>query len=429
MDAESGGEANLTMEGGIIGTPAYMAPERFRGGKPDGRSDVYSLGIMLYQMLTGRMPFIAHDNADLLAVAMLHLNREPAPLRGSTRRCRRPWRMSCCAALRKEPQERPSAAALARTFRQAVRRHESVRPRIRRLPVRAGPRRRRHDDHRGARPGHPGPQAGRPSAGRARPPARPRTPSWPPTGSRPPPSSGGPAAPATRSAPRTRTGKACGQAPKTRPRGPAAASARDDIHLADTGVAVIGAGVVGLAVAARLAPGNPEIVVLERHPRHGQETSSRNSEVIHGGMYYPTGSLKARLCVDGNPRLYGFCADHDVPHRRIGKVIVAVEQEEMPALGRLLALGTANGVEMREISAAECHALEPNVRSVGALLSPNTGIVNAHALMDALLHQARDAGALLQPRSEVVGWSASRTVTAWPSAPATTWSPSRPNGW
>jgi L-2-hydroxyglutarate oxidase LhgO len=159
---------------------------------------------------------------------------------------------------------------------------------------------------------------------------------------------------------------------------------------------------VGLAVAARLAPRHPDLVILERNARHGQETSSRNSEVIHGGMYYPTGSLKARLCVEGNRQLYAFCGDHDVPHSRVGKIIVAVEEEEMPALGRLLALGTANGVDMREISAAEAHALEPHVRAVGALLSPNTGIVNAHALMDVLLHQAREAGALLQPRSEVV---------------------------
>jgi L-2-hydroxyglutarate oxidase LhgO len=167
-------------------------------------------------------------------------------------------------------------------------------------------------------------------------------------------------------------------------------------------VAVIGAGVVGLAVAARLAPRHPELVVLERHPRHGQETSSRNSEVVHGGMYYPTGSLKARLCVEGNEQLYAFCEAHQVPCRRIGKLIVAVEPEEMPALERLWALGRANGVDMTQLTAAEAHALEPHVRSVGALFSPNTGIVNAHALMDALLHQARRAGAILQPRSEVV---------------------------
>jgi len=171
--------------------------------------------------------------------------------------------------------------------------------------------------------------------------------------------------------------------------------------MADTGVAVIGAGVVGLAVAARLAP-KAEVVILERRARHGQETSSRNSEVIHGGMYYPTGSLKARLCVDGNRRLYELCAAHRVPHARVGKIIVAMKAEELPKLDELLALGLANGVEMSRLTAEETRAFEPHVPSVGGLLSPNTGIVNAHALMDCLLHLAREAGALLQPRAEVI---------------------------
>jgi L-2-hydroxyglutarate oxidase LhgO len=172
--------------------------------------------------------------------------------------------------------------------------------------------------------------------------------------------------------------------------------------MADTGVAIIGGGVVGLAVAARLAP-RAEVVILERRARHGQETSSRNSEVIHGGMYYPTGSLKARLCVEGNRRLYELCAARQVPHARVGKIITAMKPEELPALDDLLALGTANGVEMRRLTAEEARALEPHVPSAGALLSPNTGIVSAHGFMDCLLHLARDAGALLQPRAEVVG--------------------------
>jgi L-2-hydroxyglutarate oxidase LhgO len=172
--------------------------------------------------------------------------------------------------------------------------------------------------------------------------------------------------------------------------------------MADTGVAVIGGGVVGLAVAARLAPA-AEVVILERRARHGQETSSRNSEVIHGGMYYPTGSLKARLCVEGNRRLYELCERHRVPHARVGKIIAAMTPEELPRLDDLLALGTANGVEMTRLSGGEARALEPRVPSMGALLSPNTGIISAHALMDCLLHLAREAGALLQPRAEVVG--------------------------
>jgi L-2-hydroxyglutarate oxidase LhgO len=171
--------------------------------------------------------------------------------------------------------------------------------------------------------------------------------------------------------------------------------------VADTPVTVIGAGVVGLAVAARLAPHARDLVILERRDRHGTEQSARNSEVIHGGMYYPTGSWKARLCVEGNRLLYAFCARHDVPHRRIGKVITAVEDDELGLLETLLARGLANGVEMRLLGAAEMAALEPNVRSVGALFSPNTGIISAHALMDALLAQARGAGATTQFRAEV----------------------------
>jgi L-2-hydroxyglutarate oxidase LhgO len=169
----------------------------------------------------------------------------------------------------------------------------------------------------------------------------------------------------------------------------------------DTGVTVVGAGVVGLAVAARLAPLFPDLVLLERAGRHGTAQSSRNSEVIHGGMYYPTGSLKARLCVAGNARLYDFCARHRVAHRRIGKLIVAVEDRQRTALAALLARGHANGVDLRPLTRAEALALEPNVPAVEALYSPNTGIVSAHELMDALLQQARAAGAVAQFRVEL----------------------------
>jgi L-2-hydroxyglutarate oxidase LhgO len=173
--------------------------------------------------------------------------------------------------------------------------------------------------------------------------------------------------------------------------------------MADTGLTVVGAGVVGLAVAARLAPHYPDLVILERRERHGQETSSRNSEVIHAGMYYPTGSLKARLCVEGNRRMYELCARHGIPHRRTGKIITAARPEELPALEALLALGTANGVVMQRLSPAEVHALEPHIVSAGALLSPNTGIVSAHDLMDYYLQAARAAGAVLQTHTTVVG--------------------------
>ncbi len=173
--------------------------------------------------------------------------------------------------------------------------------------------------------------------------------------------------------------------------------------MADTPLTVVGAGVVGLAVAARLAPRFPELVILERRERHGTEASSRNSEVVHGGFYYPTGSLKARLCVRGKELLYEACERHGIPYRRTGKIVVALSSEEEPELERLLALGGANGVELMMLSAEECRRLEPHVPAVAGLLSPSTGIVSADGLMDALLQQARAGGAHLQARAELVG--------------------------
>jgi L-2-hydroxyglutarate oxidase LhgO len=171
--------------------------------------------------------------------------------------------------------------------------------------------------------------------------------------------------------------------------------------MADTPLTIVGAGVVGLAVAARLAPRHPELVILERRERHGTETSSRNSEVIHGGMYYPTGSLKARLCVSGRQLLYERCERLGIAHSRLGKLIVATSASEQGELERLHALGRANGVELRLLGGAECRGLEPAVPAVAGLLSPTTGIVSAHELMDSLLAEARRSGALLQTRAEL----------------------------
>lgn len=172
--------------------------------------------------------------------------------------------------------------------------------------------------------------------------------------------------------------------------------------MADTPVTVVGAGVVGLAAAARLAKRFPELVIVERRERHGTETSSRNSEVVHGGIYYPAGSLKARLCVRGRALLYELCERAGIPHRRLGKLIVAMSEAETPELERLLALGTRNGVPLTLVSREECRRLEPAVPAVAGLHSPATGIVSAHGLMDALLGEARSRGALLQPRAELV---------------------------
>lgn len=173
--------------------------------------------------------------------------------------------------------------------------------------------------------------------------------------------------------------------------------------MADTPLTIVGAGVVGLAVAARVARRFPDTVVLERHDRPGSGASSRNSEVIHAGLYYPKDSLKARLCVRGNRLLYEACEAHRIPCRRTGKIVVAMAEGEEPEIERLHAQGQANGAELERLTGDGCRALEPHVPATTGLLSPTTGIVSAHGLMDALLHQALEGGALLQARAELVG--------------------------
>jgi L-2-hydroxyglutarate oxidase LhgO len=172
--------------------------------------------------------------------------------------------------------------------------------------------------------------------------------------------------------------------------------------MADFGVIVVGGGAVGLAVADRLA-GRSDILLLERHPHHGTETSSRNSEVIHAGLYYPEGSLKARLCVRGNRLLYELCTKHGIAHRPLGKIVVATRPEEVPAIEALLARGLANGAPLRRLSGEEARQMEPHVRTVAALDSPSTGVVSAHELMDFYARSAQSKGAVVQTRSEVVG--------------------------
>lgn len=156
---------------------------------------------------------------------------------------------------------------------------------------------------------------------------------------------------------------------------------------------VIGAGVVGLACAERLARSGLSTLVAERHARFGQETSSRNSQVIHAGMYYPHGSLKATLCVRGNASLYAWCERHDVAHRRVGKYIVATDPDGEAELDAILARGHANGVvALGKVTRAQIAAAEPNVIAHAALWSPDTGIVDAHALMTSLAAAARGHG-------------------------------------
>jgi L-2-hydroxyglutarate oxidase LhgO len=172
-------------------------------------------------------------------------------------------------------------------------------------------------------------------------------------------------------------------------------------------VAVIGAGVVGLAVARALALAGREVAVLESERQIGLHTSSRNSEVIHGGMYYAPGSLKARLCVAGRRALYAYAAAKGVPHRKLGKLIVATQEDEVPALRSYLEKAAANGVEgLSFLSAAEVRELEPEVRAVAGLFSAETGIVDSHQLMRALLQDARGHGASIAFDSPIVSGSA-----------------------
>jgi len=165
---------------------------------------------------------------------------------------------------------------------------------------------------------------------------------------------------------------------------------------------VVGAGVVGLAVARALARAGREVVILEAEDAIGTHTSSRNSEVIHAGIYYPKGSLKARACVEGRRRLYEYCGEHGVPYRRCGKLIVAADAAQIPELLAIRARAHENGVaDVAEIAAAEAMRLEPALRCVAALHSPSTGIIDSHALMLAYLGDAEAAGAMLGLRSSL----------------------------
>lgn len=168
-------------------------------------------------------------------------------------------------------------------------------------------------------------------------------------------------------------------------------------------VTIIGAGVVGLAIAARLAPRfGHELLVVERHENFGRETSSRNSEVIHAGIYYPPGSLKAKLCVQGRRQLYELCHRQGIPCRQLGKLIVAVDEAEEKQLELNLATGRENGVnDLELITAGRCRQLEPAVNARAALFSPSTGIIDTHRLMRFYHWQAKEYGAIFAFNTEI----------------------------
>ncbi|MDQ1277191.1 MAG: NAD(P)/FAD-dependent oxidoreductase [Thermodesulfobacteriota bacterium] len=167
-------------------------------------------------------------------------------------------------------------------------------------------------------------------------------------------------------------------------------------------VVTIGAGVVGLAVAQQLARRDRKLAILEKHDSFGKETSSRNSEVIHAGIYYPRDFLKSRLCVEGNRLLYAWCGKHNVPHTAIGKLIVATTAEQAGSLETIQSAAAQNGVPGLELlGKKQLLSLEPEVSAPAALLSPTTGIIDSHRLMQSLLFTAEDKGAVMSCRTKV----------------------------
>ena len=167
---------------------------------------------------------------------------------------------------------------------------------------------------------------------------------------------------------------------------------------------VVGAGVVGLAIARELALRGREVWVLEAEEAIGTQTSSRNSEVIHAGLYYQADSLKGRLCVAGKERLYDYCAARGIDHRRCGKLVVATSEEEIAQLDALVARAAACGVtDLVRLTASEARTMEPSLSCVAAVLSPSTGIVDSHGLMTALEGDLQNAGGLVALRAPVVG--------------------------
>jgi L-2-hydroxyglutarate oxidase LhgO len=176
--------------------------------------------------------------------------------------------------------------------------------------------------------------------------------------------------------------------------------------MTDTDIVIVGGGVVGLACAAQLGAAGHSVALIERHPKMGMETSTHNSGVVHAGLYYPAGSLKAQLCVEGAARLYAFCAAQRVPHDRCGKLVVAANDEEVPYVEALAARAHGNGVQDLEIVGQQfIQAREPHVAGVAALWSPATGRVEPEALIRALLRVAQSNDVMVLAGTRVVDGS------------------------
>ena len=169
--------------------------------------------------------------------------------------------------------------------------------------------------------------------------------------------------------------------------------------------AILGAGVIGLAIGKAISNAYPdqELIVFEQHATFGEETSSRNSEVIHAGIYYPQTSLKAKLCVEGKTRLYEYCKHRNVPFKNTGKLIVASEPNQTPELAKIQTKANNNGVEdLVILDGNQVNALEPNVKACQALLSPSTGIIDSHQLMLSLVGEIEDAGNTIAYRHKII---------------------------
>ncbi len=170
----------------------------------------------------------------------------------------------------------------------------------------------------------------------------------------------------------------------------------------DAEITIIGAGAIGLAIAEKLSGLYPNLFLIEKHPTFGQETSSRNSEVIHAGIYYTKGSLKSKLCLEGKKLLYEYCNKYEVPYKKCGKLIVATSENEIPVIESILNTAIGNGVDdMVMIGKEEIAQMEPNIFALKALHSPGTGIIDSHSLMKQFETNTVNNGGQIAYSSEV----------------------------